>query len=93
MKVRYQADADLRIAIVRGVLRREPLADFRSAEAAQLDRRKDVLALAEAEVFSCRTIVVLCRTTSGYLAGTSSVREYFRFVKTCQLVKRLRVSA
>ena len=44
MKVRYQADNDLRIAIVRG----EPLVDFRSAQAARLDGKRDpeVLALA-----------------------------------------------
>jgi len=48
MKVRYQADNDLRIAIVRGVVRSEPMVDFRSAQAAQLDRKRDpeVLALA-----------------------------------------------
>jgi hypothetical protein len=37
MKIRYQADNDLRKAIVRGAVRREPLIDFRSAQAARLD--------------------------------------------------------
>jgi len=48
MKVRYQADNDLRKAIVRGAVRREPLIDFRSAHAARLDRipEPEVLALA-----------------------------------------------
>lgn len=48
MRVRYQADNDLRKAIVRGAVRREPRMDFRSAQAARLDgiHDQDVLALA-----------------------------------------------
>jgi hypothetical protein len=46
MKVRYQADNDLRLAIVRGVVRSEPLVDFRSAQAARLDRKNDLEVLA-----------------------------------------------
>ncbi len=48
MKVRYQADNDLRKAIVRGAVRREPRMNFRSAQAARLDGVPDpeVLALA-----------------------------------------------
>ena len=48
MKVRYQADNDLRRAIVRGAVRREPLMSFRTAQAARLDGvpDSDVLALA-----------------------------------------------
>jgi hypothetical protein len=51
MKIRYQADNDLRKAIVRGAVRREPLIDFRSAQAARLDRVPDpeVLAFAADE--------------------------------------------
>ena len=51
MKIRYQADNDLRKAIVRGVVRREPLMDFRSAQAARLDGVPDpeVLAFAADE--------------------------------------------
>ncbi len=51
MKVRYQADNDLRRAIVRGAVRREPLLSFRSAQAASLDGvpDPDVLALAAGE--------------------------------------------
>lgn len=37
MKVLYQADNDLRKAIVRGAVRREPQMNFRSAQAARLD--------------------------------------------------------
>lgn len=46
--IRFQADADLRQAIVTGVIRREPNLDFRSANAAGLEGIKDpeVLALA-----------------------------------------------
>jgi hypothetical protein len=51
MKVLYQADNDLRKAIVRGAVRREPQMNFRSAQAARLDRVPDpeVLALASDE--------------------------------------------
>lgn len=48
MNVRYQADADLNHAIVRGVLRRESAVDFQSAFVAGLEGVKDpeVLAIA-----------------------------------------------
>ena len=48
MKVRFQADNDLRKAILRGAVRREPRLDFRSAQSARLDgvRDTEVLALA-----------------------------------------------
>ena len=51
MKVPYQADNDLRKAIVRGAVRREPQMNFRSAQAARLDGLPDpeVLALAADE--------------------------------------------
>lgn len=48
MKVRFQADNDLRKAILRGTIRRELRLDFRSAQSARLDgvRDSEVLALA-----------------------------------------------
>ena len=51
MKVRYQADNDLRKSIVRGTVRREPRIDFRSAQSARLDDVPDpeVLAMAARE--------------------------------------------
>ncbi|MBL8293519.1 MAG: DUF5615 family PIN-like protein [Bryobacterales bacterium] len=51
MRIRYQADNDLNKAIVRAVVRREPKIDFRSAQAARLDRISDseVLQLAARE--------------------------------------------
>jgi len=51
VKIRYQADNDLRKAIVRGAVRREPLLDFRSAQAARFDgvSDADVLAFAADE--------------------------------------------
>jgi len=48
MKVLYQADNDLRKAIVRGAVRREPRINFRSAQAARLDRAPDPEVLATA---------------------------------------------
>lgn len=46
--VRFQADADLKQAIVMGTIRRQPNLDFQSAYAARLDGKKDpeVLAIA-----------------------------------------------
>jgi len=41
LKVRYRADNDLKKAIVKGVIRREPAVDFRSAQAAALDSVRD----------------------------------------------------
>ena len=38
MRIRFQGDNDLNKAIVRAVVRREPAIDFRSAQAAGLDR-------------------------------------------------------
>ena len=51
MKVLYQADNDLRKAIVRGAVRREPQMNFRSAQSARLDGIPDpeVLAFAADE--------------------------------------------
>lgn len=51
MKVSYQADNDLRKAIVRGAVRRQPELSFRSAQTARLDGVPDseVLALAAQE--------------------------------------------
>jgi hypothetical protein len=51
VKIRYQADNDLKKAIVKGVVRREPAIDFQAARAARLDAVSDleVLTLAAAE--------------------------------------------
>ena len=46
MKVSFQADNDLRKAIVRGVIRSEPRIDFHSAQAARLDGVPDPAVLA-----------------------------------------------
>ena len=51
MKIRFQADVDLNEDIVRGVLRREPAVDFRTASSAGFRSLSDleVLALAAAD--------------------------------------------
>ena len=51
MKIRFQADADLRLPIITGLKRREPAIDFRTAQEAGLAGLgdPDVLALAAAE--------------------------------------------
>ena len=51
MTVRFQADADLNVEIVAGVLRREPSIDFQTADEASLHRLPDpeILALAAQE--------------------------------------------
>ena len=50
-RVRFQADADLKQAIVTGTIRRRPNLDFQSAYAAGLEGKKDqeVLAIAAQE--------------------------------------------
>ena len=42
MKVRFQADADLKHAIVSATLRREPMIDFQTAISAELAGRDDL---------------------------------------------------
>jgi uncharacterized protein DUF5615 len=49
MKVRFQADADLKHAIVRATLRREPTIDFQSAQSADLVGLDDMAVLAFAD--------------------------------------------
>jgi len=51
MKVRFQADADLNQIIVKATLRREPIIDFQTAQAAKLFglEDEDVLAIAAEE--------------------------------------------
>lgn len=46
MRIKFQADADLNQDIVRGVLRREPGIDFRTAASAGLSNLSDVQVLA-----------------------------------------------
>src|SRR5262245_29432854 len=46
MRIRFQADADLRIAIIKAIVRREPGLDFQSARAA------DLFGLSDAEVLA-----------------------------------------
>ena len=48
MKIKFQADADLREPIVSGVKRREPLIDFKTANEAQLEGVPDPDVLARA---------------------------------------------
>jgi hypothetical protein len=63
--VRFQADADLKQAIVTGTLRRQPNIDFQSANAAELEGRKDseVLAIAAQDA---RVLVTHDRKTMPY---------------------------
>jgi hypothetical protein len=48
MKIKFQADADLRYPIVSGVKRREPLIDFKTANESQLEGAPDWEVLAGA---------------------------------------------
>jgi hypothetical protein len=48
MKIKFQADADLRDPIVSGVKRREPMIDFKTANEAQLEGVPDPEVLAKA---------------------------------------------
>jgi Domain of unknown function (DUF5615) len=60
--IRFQADADLRQAIVTGTIRRQPSLDFQSANEAGLEGIKDpeVLAIAAQD---CRVLVTHDRKT------------------------------
>lgn len=71
MRVRFQADADFSLDIVKGVLRREPSVDFRTAHSAGLRglADADVLAIAAREG---RILVTHDRKTMP--------REFARFV-------------
>jgi hypothetical protein len=48
LKVRFQADADLRRAIIKGLRRHEPGIDFKAAHDASLDGLDDLTVLAVA---------------------------------------------
>ncbi len=48
MKIKFQADANLNEAIVKGLLRREPGIDFRTAPSAELRGLSDLQVLAKA---------------------------------------------
>lgn len=48
MKIKLQADADLRAPIVSGIKRREPMIDFKTANEAQLEGASDLEVLAKA---------------------------------------------
>jgi hypothetical protein len=48
VKLRFQADADLNESIVKGVLRREPTIDFKTATAARLRSLSDLEVLTSA---------------------------------------------
>lgn len=48
MKLKFQADADLRAPIVSGVKRREPMIDFKTANEAQLEGVSDTEVLTRA---------------------------------------------
>jgi hypothetical protein len=77
MKVRFQADADLRHAIVRATLRREPTIDFRSAPSADLASRDDmeVLAVAaqEGRVLGSHDSRTMPRHFAEFIANNASV--------------------
>lgn len=61
-EIRFQADADLRQAIVTGTIRRKPKLNFRSANAAELEGIKDPEVLAMAALDS-RVLVTHDRKT------------------------------
>ena len=65
MRIRFQADADLKHAIVAGTLRRTPSLDFRRAEAVPLEGFGDPIMLAFVNLISRTTtakgLQVTCR--------------------------------
>lgn len=61
--VRFQADADLKQAIVTGTIRRQPSIDFQSAYAAGLEGKKDSEVLLVAAAQDGRVLVTHDRKT------------------------------
>lgn len=80
MKPRFLADADLKLAIVIGVKRREPSVDFMSAQAARLEGLEDSgycpSARTRAESLF-RTISGRCRAIFAILCPKITVPEFF----------------
>lgn len=72
MKLRFQADNDLRQAIVRAVVRRECLIDFRDAREAHLDGKPD----REVLLFSARAGRILISHDFATMPG--HFREFLR---------------
>ena len=68
MKVRFQADADLKHAIVSATLRREPMIEFQNAVAAGLAGRHDVEVFTIAAREGCVLVSHDNRTMPGHFA-------------------------
>ncbi|MBV6626283.1 MAG: DUF5615 family PIN-like protein [Rivularia sp. (in: Bacteria)] len=77
--IKFQADADLKQAIVTGTIRRQPSIDFQSANAAGLEGKKDpqVLAIAAQED---RILVTHDRKTMPAAFG-NFIASYHFFIK------------
>lgn len=90
MKLRFQADADLNEDIVKGVLRREPGIDFRTATLAGLRGLSDleVLALAaqEGRVLVSHDRKTMPRTFARFIATRTSPGLFLVSQKTDLLV-------
>ncbi len=91
--IKFQADADLKQAIVTGTIRRQPNIDFKSANAAGLEGKKDpeVLAIAAQEG---RILVTHDRKTMpaefGQFICHKLVLELRSFLKVYRLMKQLK---
>lgn len=76
MKVRFQADADLNEDIVKGVLRREPKVDFRTATSAHLRGLSDLdvltFAAEEGRILVSHDRKTMPRTFGQFIQGKTS---------------------
>lgn len=90
MKLRFQADADLNEDIVKGVLRREPEVDFRTATAAGMRGLSDlevlVMAAEEGRILVSHDRKTMPRTFAQFIQGKTSPGLFLISQKTDLLI-------
>lgn len=90
MKPRFQADADLNEDIVKGVLRREPKVDFRTASSAHLRGLSDlevlIMAAEEGRILVSHDRKTIPRTFAQFTQGNTSPGLFLISQKTDLMV-------
>ena len=90
MKIRFQADADLRVPIIKGLKRREPVVDFATARDAGLtgldDRSVLALAAANGRVLVSHDVSTIPEAFSRFI-DEQTVPALFSFRRNCLTAK------
>ena len=90
MKPRFQADADLNEDIVKGVLRREPKVDFRTATSARFrglsDQEVLIVAAEEGRILVSHDRKTMPRTFAQFIQGQTSPGLFLVSQKTDLLI-------